>query len=92
MPRWRRYAAPGAFLLVVTIGVLLIRPALRDDGPTQKPSPTTEVRPRAYYRVRAGDTFSSIAATHGLTVAKLERLNPGVSSTSLFIGQRIRVG
>jgi hypothetical protein len=45
-----------------------------------------------YYTVVAGDTFATIASKSGTTVAEVERLNPGIKSTSLFIGQRIRVG
>jgi LysM repeat protein len=45
-----------------------------------------------YYDVQAGDTFGVIAAKYGKTVDEIEALNPGVSSTSLHIGQKIRVG
>jgi hypothetical protein len=52
-------------------------------------------RPRGtaaqYYVVQSGDTFGSIAAAAGTTVARLEQLNRGVSSSSLAVGQRIRV-
>lgn len=44
-----------------------------------------------YYVVQRGDTFSSIAARYGTTVQQIEALNPGVSSNSLTIGQKIRV-
>jgi len=44
-----------------------------------------------YYTVQSGDTFGTIAAREGITVAQLEQLNPGVSSTSLSVGQRLRV-
>jgi LysM repeat protein len=44
-----------------------------------------------YTTVQTGDTFSSIAARSGTSVAELEGLNPGVSSNSLQVGQRIRV-
>jgi LysM repeat protein len=44
-----------------------------------------------FYTVAAGDTFGTIAARFGTTVAQLEQLNPGVSSSSLSIGQKIRV-
>jgi LysM repeat protein len=46
---------------------------------------------RRFYTVVAGDTFGVIASKTGTTVAQLEQLNPGVSSTSLHIGQRLRV-
>ena len=103
---WASLAAPAAFLLGVTIAVLLVRSALNDGStPTRETRPAVTrttptsgqggrrraARPR-YTSVRAGDTFSTIAARAGITVAELERLNPGVRSTSLFIGQRIRVG
>jgi len=41
--------------------------------------------------VRAGDTFATIAAATGVTVARLQELNPRVEPTSLFIGDRIRL-
>ena len=44
-----------------------------------------------YYTVRTGDTFGSIAAKEGTTVAELEQLNPGVSSNALQVGQKLRV-
>jgi LysM repeat protein len=44
-----------------------------------------------YYTVAAGDTFGTIAARYGTTVEQLEQLNPGVNSSSLSIGQKIRV-
>ena len=45
----------------------------------------------AFYRVGSGDTFGSISAKTGVPIAELERLNPGISSNSLQVGQRIRV-
>lgn len=47
--------------------------------------------PRVTYTVQSGDTFGSIAAREGVPVAQLERLNPGVSSNSLQVGQRLRI-
>ena len=44
-----------------------------------------------YTTVQSGDTFGSIAGRSGTSVAELEGLNPGVSSNSLQVGQRIRV-
>lgn len=45
----------------------------------------------SFYTVRAGDTPSVIAARTGVSVATLLSLNPGVSATSLQIGQRLRL-
>jgi LysM repeat protein len=46
---------------------------------------------RRFWTVRAGDTFSVIAARTGVSVAVLESLNPNVSPTTLFIGEKIRI-
>jgi LysM repeat protein len=45
----------------------------------------------SFYRVGSGDTFGSISAKTGVPIAQLERLNPGVSSSSLQVGQKLRV-
>ena len=112
---WSHYAAPAAFLLAVTIAVLLIRNTVRPDtGPpttattvaattattapaTTRSQPATTAAttsPAAtaqYYAVVAGDTFGVISAKTGVPVARLEELNPGVQSTALTIGQKIRI-
>ena len=107
---WRRYAAPAAFLLAVTVAVVLIRSGLRHDSPrvaatttVQRPhkhtattttTTTTGAKPKGHARfwtVRAGDTFGVISSRTGVPVARIEQLNPNVSSTSLFIGERIRI-
>lgn len=58
---------------------------------TRARTKTTTSPGGSFYSVVAGDTFGTIAAKSGTTVAELERLNPTVSSTSLHIGQKIRV-
>jgi LysM repeat protein len=52
---------------------------------------TTTTTAAQFYVVQSGDTFGSIAARYGTSVAQLESLNPGVSSNALTVGQRIRV-
>jgi LysM repeat protein len=106
-PHVARYAAPAAFLLGVTIAVLLIRAGLGGNqatttvGPATRPA-TTSVRtstrrssttaPGArFYTVQTGDTFGSISARTGTSISDLERLNPGVSSNTLQVGQKLRV-
>jgi len=60
--------------------------------PAAKPKTRTNQAPAAqYYTVVAGDTFGVISSRTGVTVAELERLNPNVESTALYIGQRIRI-
>ncbi len=106
-----RYAAPAAFLLAVTVAVLLIRAGIHgggSDGTTTGRGPVTHAStaptPPAgttrnatttlagqFYTVTAGDTFGSISAKTGVPIAQLERLNPGVSSNTLQVGQKLRV-
>ena len=51
---------------------------------------TTAAGPR-FWVVQAGDTFAVISAKTGVPVATIEQLNPNVKSTSLFIGERLRL-
>ena len=93
---WRRYAAPAAFLLAVTIAVVLVRSGLRQDATTPTASTPTTVAAttrstKAFWTVRAGDTFGVISQKTGVPVATIEKLNPKASSTTLFIGERIRL-
>ena len=111
-----------AFLLAVTIAVLIVRSSLDTTtatktvaAPRLRTAPTTTVTSRSapakqtqkptakaqpkknaataaqYYTVVSGDTFGVISSRTGVSVAELERLNPNVESTALYIGQRIRV-
>lgn len=100
--RLTRWVAPVAFLLAVTIGALVVRAGF-EQGTRHAKKPTTtlttkKTRSRRHrqqhlrtYIVQTGDTFASIARKAGTTVAKLERLNPGVDATALQVGEKIRV-
>ncbi len=54
---------------------------------TQKSKPSG----RRFWIVRAGDTYGVISTKSGVPIATLQSLNPKVSSTSLFIGEKIRL-
>jgi LysM repeat protein len=101
------YGAPAAFLLVVTIAVLLIKAGLTGNARTT----TTELRPTStatttssttatttttaaarYYTIQPGDTLGAIAIREHTSVAALLQLNPGIDPQALHTGQRIRVG
>jgi LysM repeat protein len=107
---WRRYVAPAAFLLAVTIAVVLIRSGLESGGghsttppphsattvaatttTTQALTTTAKTVTKKFWTVKAGDTFGVIATSAGVSVATIQALNPTVSSTSLFIGEKIRI-
>jgi LysM repeat protein len=108
---YRRYLAPAAFLLVVTIAVVLIRSGIESGhggggralpqlptvtAPTvASTSATTTGAPRKqarkFWTVQAGDTFGVISGKTGVPMATLQQLNPTVKSTSLFIGEKLRI-
>jgi peptidoglycan lytic transglycosylase D len=52
---------------------------------------TTTLAGGRFYTVQTGDTFGSISAKTGVPISQLERLNPGVSSNALQVGQRLRI-
>lgn len=55
-----------------------------DSGGGEEDSPET-------YEVQSGDSLSSIAAEFGLTVEKLQRLNPDADPTALATGQVLKL-
>jgi LysM domain len=96
---WRLYAGPVALLLAVTVAVVLVRGELRHPGTgggapahvTRKP-PAAKPKPHhVFYVVRAGDTVDAIAARTHVPAARLLQLNPSLTPTALFIGEKIRV-
>jgi membrane-bound lytic murein transglycosylase D len=44
-----------------------------------------------YHTVRYGDTLSALALHYGVTVPLIEKANPGVKSTALKIGSRLKI-
>ena len=103
-----RFLAPAAFLLAVTVAVLLVRAGLEGGGAattTQAPQPqpvatrtTTTTRPkpkpaaRRFYTIQSGDTLETVAAKFGTTTQKLLTLNPTIDPHALSVGQKIRIG
>jgi len=59
-------------------------------GPKGGPKEPVVAGPDEYV-VKGGDTFSKIAKAHGCTAADIAAVNPGVSSSSLKIGQKIKL-
>ena len=58
-------------------------------GTTRQGATTTTSE--QFYTVVAGDTFGSISTKTGVPITQIEQLNPGVSTNSLQVGQRLRV-
>jgi LysM repeat protein len=57
---------------------------------TTRGTTTTAAGPR-FWTVQAGDTFGVISSKSGIPMATIQQLNPNVKSTSLFIGQKLRL-
>lgn len=57
---------------------------------TTRRTRTSATGPR-FWTVQAGDTVGVISSKSGVPVATIQQLNPNVKSTSLFIGQKLRL-
>lgn len=66
-------------------------PPQKEAGGKEKQSEQTPAGPGTYHTIQAGDTFGRLANRYGTTIADIEKLNPGVSSSKLKIGQKVRV-
>ena len=88
-----RYAWPAAFLAVVTLGLFAVRTWLQSPPkPASRPHHVVHHAATVrYYRVRAGDTLAAVAGRTGVPAARLQKLNPTLNPTALFLGQRIRL-
>jgi LysM repeat protein len=101
-----RLAAPGAFLLGITVAILLVRAGLDGSDATvtaaQTSSPTTTQATTArtqtvtqpqpvFVQVESGDTLDLIALENDTTVEALLTLNQGLDPNALQVGQRVRV-
>ena len=96
-PNWPRIVAPivllAAVLAVVTLsvhaGVLL------NGSKTGAAHPAVTATPKAkkyvFYRVRKGDSMSTIAGKYHITLGELLTLNPRASTSTIVVGQRLKV-
>lgn len=69
----------------------LLHPGMVLRVPSRKPEATPLAAPQGakYYTVRNGDYDWSLARRHGLSIAQLKAMNPGVDFERLQIGTRI---
>jgi LysM repeat protein len=61
------------------------------NGPSATPTPERERKGPRRYRVRTGDTPSSIAEKTGVPLEEILRLNPDLDPQTLAPGQRIKL-
>ncbi len=95
---WRGYAGPVLLLVAATVAIWLLRGEVRHHAsPPAAATTVARVPPAsrrpgpANYVVRAGDTLGAIAARTHVPVARLLALNPRISPTALFIGERLKL-
>jgi LysM repeat protein len=102
-----RWLAPIALVACAVAVYAVVNATLLkdDDGATTPASQTSTAksrttkgksaksrsRRRRIYTVKAGDTLSSISAKTGVTLARIQDLNPKLDSQALQTGQRIKL-
>jgi LysM repeat protein len=97
-----RLLAPLA-LVVVAVAILMVvqastgsDDASKDDGAKTTSTPqqttqTTKQRVRPSYTVKLNDTLGLISEKTGVSVARLEALNPDLDPQNLIVGQKIKL-
>ena len=68
---------------------IVVEPAERS-GSSKSRGTKSRTSGKKYYKIKNGDTLSSIASRHGTTVAKIKRAN-GLSSDRIRAGQTIKI-
>ena len=78
--------------VTASIPVVSSPPVLVAPPPPSRPRPEPASRPKPKpesYTVRTGDSLTSVAATHGLTVGQLASYNNLANDAHILIGQRL---
>ena len=87
-------ATPATTAAAATAGPTAIPTAAVTARPTARPTPTPRAtataRPRTY-KIKPGDTLSSIAAAYGTTVKKLAALNKITNPSLIRVGQVLQL-
>jgi LysM repeat protein len=93
-----RYLAPIAILVVITATVLIVQAELSSKRHARRRAGNIGALARhprataaAFYVVKSGDSLSRISVKTGVSVPRLETLNPGVDPAALQTGQRLRL-
>lgn len=90
----RRWLAPAALATAAAAVVATVTSGGNADG-AARPEQASEVAMRpskpTMYTVKPGDALSTIAASTGVSLARIERLNPAVDAKALHAGQQIKL-
>ena len=96
-----RFLAPLALLAFVFALFMVVQSSRTESDGSGSPNRATDSRPTATatparkgprrYRVKVGDTPSSIAEKTGVPLEDILRLNPDLDPQTIQVGQRIRL-
>ena len=98
-----RFLAPIALVGVVVALVVVVNGAREDTGsrsggatPAASASPTPTKKQKARkqrktYKVKPGDTPSSIAEKTNVPLSQIQELNPNLDDQTLSVGQKIKL-
>lgn len=94
-----RYLAPAALVAVAVGAVLIVSNNANSSSPSTTASHVLDLRPAghgryaraSFYTVRPGDNLTSISTKTGISIPRLEQLNPSLDPNSLQMGQRLRL-
>jgi LysM repeat protein len=102
-----RFLAPLALLAFVIALFVVVNNTLKDSGSSGKGTKTSQGQPSGtststsstgkakkgprFYRVKAGDTPSSIALKTGVPLSQIQALNPDLDPQTLSPGQRLKL-
>ena len=95
-----RVAAIAALAVAVVVVLVAIGTVLPGDGEDPAPAPGTASpsvqgggggQAPATYEVEEGDTLTAISEKTGVSLARIEALNPGLDPQALTPGQEIRL-
>ncbi len=87
-------------LLMAAVAVVVVIQASGSGSSSHPPAVTRTARthrvkhvraPPRNYVVQAGDTLSTIAAKTGVSLATIQRLNPGIDPQALQTGQSLKL-
>ena len=97
-----RLLAPLALVLAAVAVLLVIQASKSSDGGSkdsaarttsteQQTTQTTKQRIRPSYTVKLNDNLGLISEKTGVSVARLEELNPELDPQNLIVGQKIKL-
>jgi LysM repeat protein len=98
-----RLLAPLALVACAVATVAIVLNSRSDDGSAGSSPPAAQTRTastqergrqrprRTTYTVKTGDTLAGIAEKTGVTVARLQELNPELDPQALVSGQKIKL-